>query len=110
LRTWGTALIEALDADGAVPDENTRSVNELSLHRHRTSDGGTLKARYDDAAMFEAIATLIDTLAQPRDKDDLRGDARRKAGVRWPTPAASSSTTAHTPTCRTPAAAAPTST
>jgi hypothetical protein len=79
LRTWGKALIEALDEDGPAPDEDDRAVNELFLHPHRTSDGGTLKGRFDDAALWAAIATLIDDLAQPRDKDDLRGTARRKA-------------------------------
>jgi hypothetical protein len=79
LRSWGKKLIEALDEDGPEPDEDDRAVNELFLHHNRDGHGGTLKGRFDDGAMWAAIATLIDDLAKPRDKDDLRGTARRKA-------------------------------
>lgn len=38
-----------------------------------------MKARIDDAAMFEAIVTAIDAHAKPRTKDDDRGLAQRQA-------------------------------
>jgi uncharacterized protein DUF222/HNH endonuclease len=83
LRTWGTALIERLDADGPAPDDDEDappvSVNELQVRRHRTGAGGTLTGRYDDAAMFAAIATLIDAMSRPLDGDDTRGMGRRQA-------------------------------
>jgi hypothetical protein len=80
LRAWGTALIDQLDQDGPGPDEDPESVaNELVIRRHRTGPGGTIKARFEDAAMFDAIATLLDAKAKPLTADDTRGVGRRQA-------------------------------
>ncbi|GAA1265075.1 HNH endonuclease signature motif containing protein [Pseudonocardia aurantiaca] len=79
LRTWGAALIERLDQDGPEPDDDAEVVNELILRRNHDDAGGSLTGRFDDAAMFDAIATVIDALSKPRDKDDLRGAGRRQA-------------------------------
>jgi hypothetical protein len=81
LRRWGAALIERLDQDGAEPDDDRPRdpVNELHLRRHRDSPGGTLTGRFDDAALFDAIASLVDAKAKPLDADDRRGPARRQA-------------------------------
>ncbi len=78
LLTWGTALIEALDADGAEPDDERPPivVNELSLRRHRDRPGGTLHGRFDDAAMFDAIATVIDAATRPTSTGAAGGDDR----------------------------------
>jgi hypothetical protein len=79
LQTRGEQLLEALDADGPEPDDRPeQSVNELHLHRHR-GGGGRLIARFDDAAMFDAIATLIDAHAAPRTAEDDRTPAQRQA-------------------------------
>ena len=80
LRTLGKALIESLDQDGPEPDDRPQvPVNELHLRRHRDGCGGTISGRYDDAALFDAIATLLDAKAKPFDSDDRRGQARRQA-------------------------------
>jgi hypothetical protein len=78
LRTWGAALIERLDQDGPEPDDANNLVNELQLRRHRDG-GGTLSGRFDDAAMFDAIATVIDAKSKPLNSDDARGVGRRQA-------------------------------
>jgi 5-methylcytosine-specific restriction protein A len=71
LQTWGTALVEALDEDGPAPDERPpASVNELHLTRHPDKPGGTLRGRFDDATLFDAIATVIDARARPRTAED----------------------------------------
>ena len=80
LRRWGAALVEQLDEDGPEPDDAPPAVvNELHVRRHRTGPGGTIKGRFDDAALFDAIASLIDAKATPLDSDDLRGVGRRQA-------------------------------
>src|SRR4051794_13988970 len=80
LQTWGTALVEALDEDGPEPDDRPPApVNELHLARHRGTAGGTLKGRFDDAAMFDAIATVIDAHARPVTGDEHRSTAQRQA-------------------------------
>ena len=79
LHAWGTALVEALDQDGAEPDDRPPpQVNELFLTRTATG-GGKLKGRFDDAAMFDAIAAVIDAKAKPLTGDDDRS-AGRAAG------------------------------
>lgn len=79
LRAWGVALVEALDADGADPDDRPPAqVNELHLTR-LASGGGRLKGRFDDAAMFDAIATVIDAKAAPLTGDDDRTVGERQA-------------------------------
>uniref|UniRef100_UPI00260B7928 DUF222 domain-containing protein n=1 Tax=Pseudonocardia sp. TaxID=60912 RepID=UPI00260B7928 len=80
LQVRGARLVDALDADGPEPDDRPRpAVNELRLHRNPGGTGGTLAGRYDDAAMFDAIATLIDAGARPRTADDDRTPATRQA-------------------------------
>jgi hypothetical protein len=80
LQAWGTALVEALDQDGAEPDDRPPAqVNELHLVRHRGRGGGKLSGRFDDAAMFDAIAVVIDAKAKPLTADDQRSHAERQA-------------------------------
>ena len=79
LHAWGTALVEALDQDGAEPDDRPPpQVNELFLTRTATG-GGKLKGRFDDAAMFDAIAAVIDAKAKPLTGDDDRSAGERQA-------------------------------
>ena len=98
LQNWGTALVELLDQDGEEPDDRPPAqVNELFLTR-LPGGGGKLRGRFDDAAMFDAIATVIDAKAKP-----LTGGDDRSAGSgrprRWPRCAATSSITATCPEC-----------
>jgi hypothetical protein len=80
LHARGEQLLEALDADGPEPEERPEPcVNELHLQRHRSGGGGKLVGRFDDAAMFDAIATLVDTHAAPRTAADDRTPAQRQA-------------------------------
>jgi len=80
LHARGEQLLEALDADGPEPDEHPEPcVNELHLQRFRVGGGGRLVGRFDDAAMFDAIATLIDAHAAPRTAADDRTPAQRQA-------------------------------
>jgi len=78
LQARGEQLLEVLDADGPEPDDRPEPrVNELHLQRHRS--GGRLVGRFDDAAMFDAIATLVDAHAAPRTAEDDRTPAQRQA-------------------------------
>lgn len=81
LQRRGAQLIDTLDADGAGPDDDRPrpTVNELRLSRHAGGAGGTISGRYGDAAMFDAIATLIDATAAPRTADDERAAPQRRA-------------------------------
>ncbi|MBP2371096.1 HNH endonuclease signature motif containing protein [Pseudonocardia parietis] len=82
LHTWGTQLIEALDQDGPEPDDNDGpepQINELRLVRHRNRPGGKLTGRFDDAALFDAIATVLDAKSCPRSADETRTPAERAA-------------------------------
>jgi Domain of unknown function (DUF222) len=84
LQAWGTALVEALDQDGAEPDDRPPAqVNELHLTRLGTG-GGKLKGRFDDAAMFDAIASdrRQGEAAHPRRRPQRRRAAGRGAGRR----------------------------
>jgi hypothetical protein len=79
LHEWGAALVEALDQDGAEPDDRPPAqLNELRLCR-LPSGGGKLTGRFDDAAMFDAIATVIDAKARPLTGDDDRPAGQRQA-------------------------------
>jgi hypothetical protein len=100
LLSWGAELIEKLDADGPEPDDRPPvPVNELHLLPHRGRPGGSLKARFDDPALYDAIAAVIDAKSAPRTGDDERSAARRSGRPRrWPRRAGTCSTTA---TCRT---------
>ena len=92
LQQWGTALVELLDQDGEQPDDRPPAlVNELFLTR-LPDGGGKVKGRFDDAAMFDAIAAVIDAHAKPLTAEDDRsmGSGRPR---RWPTCAATCSTT-----------------
>ena len=80
LLSWGTELIEKLDQDGPEPDDQpAAAVNELTLSRFAGKPGGTIKGRFDDAALFDAIATLIDAHAKPLTAEDTRGVPQRQA-------------------------------
>ena len=80
LLEWGTRLVDTLDQDGPEPDDRPPDpVNELHLRRHRGRPGGTLRGRFDDAAMFGAVAALLDAHARPVDADDRRTPAQRQA-------------------------------
>ncbi len=69
LQAYGTALVEALDQDGAEPDDRgPADVNELYLLRGGAG-GGRLRGRFDDAALFDAIAAVIDAKAKPLPDD-----------------------------------------
>jgi 5-methylcytosine-specific restriction protein A len=79
LQEWGRALVELLDQDGEAPDERPPAlVNELFLSR-LPGGGGTLRGRFDDAALFDAIATVIDARAKPLTADDDRSAGERQA-------------------------------
>ena len=79
LQHWGTALVELLDQDGEQPDDRPPArVNELFLTR-LPDGGGKLKGRFDDAAMFDAIATVIDAHARPLTAEDDRSAGERQA-------------------------------
>jgi hypothetical protein len=79
LQTWGAALVEALDQDGAEPDDRPPvQVNELHLTRI-ASGGGKIRGHFDDAAMFDAIATVVDAKARPVTGDDDRRTGQRQA-------------------------------
>ena len=79
LHTWGVALVELLDQDGVQPDDRPRpQINELHLSR-LPGGGGKLKGRFDDAAMFDAIAALVDAKARPLTADDQRPAGQRQA-------------------------------
>jgi hypothetical protein len=96
-RRGGTALVEALDQDGAAPDDRMPTlVNELRLTRNPNGAGGKLKGRFDDAAMFDAIAAVIDAKAKPLTGDDQRS-ARNGRPKPSPTSAGTCSTTATSP-------------
>lgn len=80
LHTWGAQLIEALDQDGPTPDDRPEpQINELRIARHRHRPGGTLRARYDDAEMFDRIATTLEAMSRPADADDPRDNPERAA-------------------------------
>jgi hypothetical protein len=79
LQNWGDALVELLDQDGTEPDDRPPAqANELHLTR-LPSGGGKIKGRFDDAAMFDAIATVIDVKARPSTLDDDRSAGERQA-------------------------------
>jgi len=79
LYEWGRALVELLDQDGEAPDDRPPAlVNELVLTR-LPDGGGKLQGRFDDAAMFDAIAAAIDAHAKPLTGDDDRSTGERQA-------------------------------
>ena len=80
LLEWGSRLVDTLDQDGPEPDDRPPDpVNELHLQRFRGRSGGSLKGYFDDAAMFDAIAAVVDAHARPADADDRRSAAERQA-------------------------------
>jgi hypothetical protein len=80
LLEWGTRLVDTLDQDGPEPDDRPPTVvNEVHLQPFRGRPGGTLKGHFDDAAMFDAIAAVVDAHARPSDVDDQRTQAQRQA-------------------------------
>ena len=81
LRAWATRLIERLDEDGPEPDDDLPrpQVNELKITPNRTGSGGRISGRFDDAALFDAVATAVDAAAAPRDGLDCRSVGERQA-------------------------------
>ena len=80
LHRWGSVLVAMLDQDGEQPDDGPPpGVNELFLTRNPSGSGGRIKGRFDDAAMFDTIAALLDAKATPRTGDDHRSGAERAA-------------------------------
>ncbi|MDQ4117437.1 MAG: HNH endonuclease, partial [Actinomycetota bacterium] len=81
LRAWATRLIDALDQDGPEPDDDQPKppVNELTITANRGGSGGRISGRFDDAALFDAVATAVDAVAAPRDSLDERNPAERQA-------------------------------
>ena len=80
LQAWGTELVEKLDHDGPEPDDRPPTpVNELTITRFTTKPGGKLIGRFDNAALFDAIATVIDAHAKPLTGDDHRSASQRQA-------------------------------
>ncbi|MGH3567694.1 MAG: DUF222 domain-containing protein [Pseudonocardia sp.] len=80
LLTYGTALIDTLDQDGPEPDDRPPTqINELHVTRTNGRPGGTLQGRFDDAAVFDAIATVIDAKSKPLTGDDHRSMPERQA-------------------------------
>ncbi|MBW0108289.1 DUF222 domain-containing protein, partial [Pseudonocardia sp. KRD-182] len=77
LQTLGTALVALLDQDGAEPDFTPAPVNELRLTRHAC--GGSIKGRFQDPALYDAIAAVIDAKAAPLTADDDRPAPQRQA-------------------------------
>ncbi|MDN5931960.1 MAG: HNH endonuclease [Pseudonocardia sp.] len=79
LLAFGTELITLLDQDGPEPHDAPPPLNELHLTRHRGGAGGSIKGRFEDAALFDAIAAVIDTMAKPLTADDDPTAAQRQA-------------------------------
>jgi 5-methylcytosine-specific restriction protein A len=80
LLEWGTRLVDTLDQDGPEPDDRPPDpVNELHLQRFRGRPGGSLKGHFDDAAMYDAIAAVVDAHARPTAADDRRSPGERQA-------------------------------
>lgn len=81
LAAYGTALVEALDVDGAEPDDArpAAGVNELFLTRNAGGAGGRIKGRFDDPTLYDAVATVVDAHAKPRTADDHRSVGERQA-------------------------------
>jgi hypothetical protein len=80
LLSWGTELVEKLDQDGAEPDDRPpTAVNELYVTPYSGKPGGAIKGRFDDAALFDAIASVIDAHARPLTSEDTRGVPQRQA-------------------------------
>ena len=80
LRNWGRDLLELLDQDGAEPDErDPEPINDLSLTPNPEGGGGRITARFDDAALFEQIAAVIDALSAPLTGHDTRPVGQRQA-------------------------------
>jgi Domain of unknown function (DUF222)/HNH endonuclease len=80
LGEWGAALVELLDQDGEEPDDRPPAdVNELFVTRNASGSGGRVKGRFDDSAMFDEIAALLDAKAKPHTGGDDRTGAERTA-------------------------------
>ena len=94
-RAGARQLVEALDQPTglslttALAGSGQRAVPVAAARRV----AGRSKGRFDDAAMFDAIATVIDAHAAPRTADDDRAPAANARPRRWPTRAAGCSTT-----------------
>ncbi|HWM58117.1 MAG TPA: DUF222 domain-containing protein [Pseudonocardia sp.] len=80
LHQLGTDLLTALDQNGAEPDDHEpEPTNELFLTRNPNGSGGRIKGRFDDAALYDLVAAVIDAKATPLTGDDLRPLGQRQA-------------------------------
>jgi hypothetical protein len=79
LLAFGTELITLLDQDGPEPHDSPPPLNELRLTRHQGGAGGSLKGRFEDPALYDAIAAVIDAKCKPLTADDDRTTAQRRA-------------------------------
>ena len=80
LGTWGQQLLEMLDQDGPEPDDrDPEPVNDLRLSPNPHGPGGSLKARFEDPALYALIAGVIDAKAVPLGADDTRPLGQRQA-------------------------------
>ncbi|MFP5020107.1 HNH endonuclease signature motif containing protein [Pseudonocardia phyllosphaerae] len=80
LRSFAVGLIDELDENGPDPDdEPAPDLNTLQVVANRSGAGGRITGRYDDAAMFDAVATAIDSLSAPRGEADERSPQQRQA-------------------------------
>jgi hypothetical protein len=78
LHTFGLQLVTTLDQDGPEPDDDPPPVNELYLTPSK-GGGGRITGRFEDAALFATITTLIDAKTAPRSAEDPRSTAQRRA-------------------------------
>jgi hypothetical protein len=78
LQAWGMALVELLDQRAEPGERDPEPVNELRLIP-LPHGGGRIIGRFEDAATFDAIASVIDAKAAPLTADDRRGAAQRQA-------------------------------
>ncbi|MHA6783659.1 DUF222 domain-containing protein [Pseudonocardia saturnea] len=79
LLAFGTELITLLDQDGPEPHDTPPPLNELRLTRHPGRTGGSITGRFEDPALYDAIAAVIDAKAKPLTADDDRTTAQRQA-------------------------------
>jgi 5-methylcytosine-specific restriction protein A len=79
LRAFGSQLIEAYDQDGPEPDDRPKPlVNEVKL-TPLPGGGGKIAGKFEDAAQYSVIASVLDAMSRPLTADDQRSHAQRQA-------------------------------